>query len=366
MRQPSRFAAAFRSATMRTIALPLVSMILLLGCGLSTDREAEADRQAESLSGADGADSGAETAAQAELERQLAEREALVEQRERQLELQEELSRRERLLADRERELEAREQQTRTRSENVARQLADAEQKLAEIEAAERRVADEWQKLERYEQQRQQREREREELERERARQGAEPEPAEPADRTPPGAAERLRAGMTFQVEIQETLSSRDSQTGDIFSTRTIGDVYDTDGTLVVPEGSELQGFVVDARPLRKVGGRATLALEFNRLILESGEVIDLRASFVELGEDQKRDKKKIGGAAIAGAILGGLLGDEDAALVGAAVGAAAGTAAVLRTKGREVEVPEGSIVTLELEEVVTVSTRYGRVVDEG
>ena len=49
---------------------------------------------------------------------------------------------------------------------------------------------------------------------------------------------------------------------------------------------------------------------------------------------------------------------------MGAAVGAAAGTAAVMKAEGREVEIPAGTLVELELDEVVTVSTEYRGVVE--
>jgi hypothetical protein len=181
---------------------------------------------------------------------------------------------------------------------------------------------------------------------------------AEAAERR--AALERLRAGTSFEVEIEEALSSGTNRVGDTFRTTVTEDVRDADGALVVPAGSVLWGEVIDARPLRRVGGQATLALEFRTLELSSGERVELRARFVELGRNKKKDKAKIAGAAIAGAILGRILGDGEAAAVGAAVGAAAGTAAVMSAEGREVEIPEGTVIALELEEVVTVTTRYG------
>ncbi len=168
---------------------------------------------------------------------------------------------------------------------------------------------------------------------------------------------------MVLEVEIQESLSSGTSQEGDTFRNLVVEDIFDRDGVLVVPAGSQVLGVVVEAKPLRRVGGQATLGLEFDRLILESGEIIEIRASFLELGKNKKKDKAKIAGAAVVGTILGHILGDGEAAAVGAAVGAAAGTVAAMRAEGHEVEVPAGTVVRLELEEVVTVTTQYGGVV---
>jgi uncharacterized protein YcfJ len=78
---------------------------------------------------------------------------------------------------------------------------------------------------------------------------------------------------------------------------------------------------------------------------------------------DVSMSEKKIAVGAVAGAILGRILGDGDAAVVGGIVGAAAGTAAVLQSKGKEVELPAGTQLTLEFDQVVSSSARYGPVV---
>jgi hypothetical protein len=181
-------------------------------------------------------------------------------------------------------------------------------------------------------------------------------ERAEPAVAAKP---ELLRAGMRLEVEIEDTLSSGSSRVGDSFRTVLVDDVRAEDGTLVVPAGAEVHGKVVEARPLRKVGGQAALGLVLDRLVLPSGDAIEIQASLLELGRNKKGDKAKIAGAVIAGAILGSILGDSDGALVGAAAGAAASTAYVVKAEGREVEIPAGTVVTLEVEEVVTVRTQY-------
>ena len=164
---------------------------------------------------------------------------------------------------------------------------------------------------------------------------------------------------MRLDVEIDSTLSSGTSQVGDEFKTLLVDDVRTEDGTLVAPAGSEVWGEVVEARPLRKVGGQAALGVSLDRLVLPTGETVEIRASLLQVGKNKKGDKAKIAGAVIAGAILGSILGDSEGALVGAAAGAAASTAYVVKAEGREVEIPAGTVVTLEVDEVVTVRTEY-------
>lgn len=179
-----------------------------------------------------------------------------------------------------------------------------------------------------------------------------------PAERI--AALERLGAGAELELEIEDDLSSGTSTAGEVFRSRLTSDVLGPEGELIVPAGSVVWGRVVDARPLRRVGGRATLELQFERLELPSGESVEVRASLLEQGRNKKKDKAKIVGGAIAGLILGRILGDGETAAAGAAVGAAAGTAAAISAEGREVELPAGTELSLVLEEVVTVTTRYG------
>ena len=171
-----------------------------------------------------------------------------------------------------------------------------------------------------------------------------------------------LQPGKVMEVEILETLSSRTHRRGDTFSARLVGDLRAEDGTLVVPAGAEIEGEVVEVTPLRKVGGQASIGIEFTRIAVSPGESVEIRASVSELGADKSKDKKKIIGATIAGAILGRVLGGKggENAVLGAAAGAAAGTAAVARSKGKDAVIEAGELIALQLEEVVTVEIGYG------
>lgn len=176
-------------------------------------------------------------------------------------------------------------------------------------------------------------------------------------------AAQRLRPGTRFEVEITETISSASARVGDIVSTRLSNDIVDARGDVLVAAGTELRGRVTEVRPLRKVGGRAALGVVIDRIILPNGDEIEIRARLEEFGKDKRSDKFRIAGAAVAGAILGGIFGDAEGAVAGAAAGAAAGTAAVAQAKGEEVELPAGLTLELELEEIVTVREEIGDVV---
>jgi hypothetical protein len=74
-------------------------------------------------------------------------------------------------------------------------------------------------------------------------------------------------------------------------------------------------------------------------------------------GADPNADKKKIAGAAIAGAILGQIIGkDTKGTLIGAAAGAAAGTAVTKAREKYEVCLPAGSQLQIKLTEAIVLS----------
>ena len=175
--------------------------------------------------------------------------------------------------------------------------------------------------------------------------------PARPAP-APEPIIKTVPAGTVLEVAFLDGLSSKTSMMGDGFKARVTKDVS-IDGLPVIPAGSVLRGNVTEAVSLRKIGGKAKLALEFSKLELPSGTTALIQASLVQEGKSEtKKDAATIGGATAGGAVLGRLLDKKHGTkgtLIGAAIGAAAGTAIASKTEGEEVEIPAGMEVTLQL-----------------
>ena len=171
-------------------------------------------------------------------------------------------------------------------------------------------------------------------------------------------------AGRVLDVEFTKTLASNSSAPGESFRARVAHDVEE-DGEVVIPAGSEILGQVTEAVPLRKVGGQAKLALRFTDLVLPSGATVPIDASFVQQGRSETgKDAAAIGGGAAAGAVIGHVLGKGNrskGAVIGAIIGAAAGTAIASKTPGEEVVIPQGSVVSLKLDESVRVKVTTRR-----
>ncbi len=191
----------------------------------------------------------------------------------------------------------------------------------------------------------------------------AEPEPApslSPAPLPAPAAPPEPRtvlvtvpAGTELEVEFLDSLSSEGSRTGDEFRARVSRQVL-ADGRVAIPVGSIVRGTVTEAVSLKKVGGRARLALEFDRLEIPSGDRAEIRVSFADQGKSEtKKDAATIGGAAAGGAIVGRLLNRSNktkGGTIGAILGAAVGTAVAARTEGEEVVIERGTVVGLKLD----------------
>ncbi len=70
----------------------------------------------------------------------------------------------------------------------------------------------------------------------------------------------------------------------------------------------------------------------------------------------KKKDALTIGIPAAGGAVVGALIGGKKGAGIGAAAGGGAGTAAVLTTRGKDVRVGRGAVLSVRLTSPLTVS----------
>jgi uncharacterized protein YqgC (DUF456 family) len=94
--------------------------------------------------------------------------------------------------------------------------------------------------------------------------------------------------------------------------------------------------------------------------VLPSGSTLPLHASFLEEGKSRAgRDAATIGGSTAGGALLGRILSNGGrGTILGALVGAAVGTAIASKTAGEEVVIPEGSVISLKLDQPLAVDAR--------
>lgn len=166
----------------------------------------------------------------------------------------------------------------------------------------------------------------------------------------------RLPEGTEMTVRLEQPLSSRTARVEDRFEATVARPVY-VDGRIVVPDGSRVQGTVTVAENAQRPARGGKLSLSFDRLLLDDGTSVDLHTRLVQVKEDIASSgtaKQGAIGAAIGG-ILGKVLGGTKGALIGVLLGGAGGA---ITSSGDDVELPEGTVFTLQLERPATVLRR--------
>jgi hypothetical protein len=166
-----------------------------------------------------------------------------------------------------------------------------------------------------------------------------------------------IPAGTVLPIRLGSTVASDSSHVEDTVR-GTVRRPVSIRGVAVIPAGSVIAGHVTDAEQSARVKGRARIAFRFTSLDLPGkGDRITIRtATIARRAPATKRDDAaKIGGGAAGGAVIGGILGGKSGAAKGAAIGGAAGTGVVLSTRGREVRVPAGTLLSVRLTAPITV-----------
>jgi hypothetical protein len=132
------------------------------------------------------------------------------------------------------------------------------------------------------------------------------------------------------------------------------------DGVDVVPAGTTVVGSVTEAQRAGRVKGRARLALRFHSLAVDGEEALEIAAAPIarEAAATKKEDAAKIGIGAGAGAVIGAIAGGKRGAVVGGTVGAGAGTGVVLATRGDEVTLAAGTVLSTSLTRPLAVRVR--------
>jgi len=132
-------------------------------------------------------------------------------------------------------------------------------------------------------------------------------------------------------------------------------------GQKALSEGSRLSGVVTSATQSGRVKGLAHVAVRFDTLVPTGEEArynIQTATVVRTAPSTKKKDALEIGAPAAGGAIIGGVLGGKKGAAIGTAVGGGAGAAVVLSTRGKEIHLPKGAALTLQLSQPLTVRVR--------
>ncbi|HKP16078.1 MAG TPA: peptidoglycan-binding domain-containing protein [Gemmatimonadaceae bacterium] len=176
---------------------------------------------------------------------------------------------------------------------------------------------------------------------------------------TPVAAQGRLvlPAGSVILVRTTTPLQSASAQTGQTFET-TVSETVGLDEYSVIPEGSRIRGVVSVARPAtRQQSG--VIEVVFDRITLADGSVLPISGKLTSTDSVERRQIEQDANARV---VLVGGRGGIGAAIAGAGASrspnnifAALGS---MLSEGRDVNVPAGTALAVELERAVTVRGR--------
>jgi hypothetical protein len=190
-------------------------------------------------------------------------------------------------------------------------------------------------------------------------------------------------AGLTMPISLQTSISTQVAKPGDMIQAQIAQTMYLGDAT--IPQGSVLTGTITDAEAGRRLSRSGELSIKFNRLRTPDGIETPITAhliggigKYTDKGSDTSDTvrgegwKAKVGQTAIrggvgagAGAALGtaigaiagrGGAGAGRGAWSGAAIGGGVGAASMLMRKGRDVIIPSGTQMQLQLDAPATIA----------
>jgi len=163
-----------------------------------------------------------------------------------------------------------------------------------------------------------------------------------------------VQSGTRVDVTLADRISSEDAHVGDAWHGTVAKDVATENGGTIAA-GSQVDGVVANVVPAKR-GTRAMLELAV-RTIWVNGNDVSIAATSepVVAGSPRARNLGAIAGGAAAGALIGKTVGDGKNGTVGGVIGGAAATGIVAGSKGFQVVLPEGVVMTFTVSETVAL-----------
>jgi hypothetical protein len=159
-----------------------------------------------------------------------------------------------------------------------------------------------------------------------------------------------IPSGTEVDVRLTTPLTSDTAQPEDRVEATTLVDLYNGN-QLIVPANSTMTGWVTSVDRASRTDRKGSLTLEFNRIIV-NGRTYDAKAYVTQALESGglKDEAGRIGAGSAVGAIIGGILGGVKGAVAGILIG---GGGVIAATEGKDVHLPEGTVLRVRFENAV-------------
>jgi hypothetical protein len=184
------------------------------------------------------------------------------------------------------------------------------------------------------------------------------PAPTSPSPAAPAASSASLAAGTKLTATTTAEVRSDKNKVGDTVTATIASDVKDNTGRVVIPAGSAVVLKVTAIKESENKSDKTgTLTLQPTSVSI-NGQSYPVSARIDSVGTQLQGRKTgagdiaKVGAGAGIGAVVGRVLGGSTkGAVIGGVIGGAVGAQRAVETKDRDVVLPEGTSVTLVLDQ---------------
>jgi len=178
---------------------------------------------------------------------------------------------------------------------------------------------------------------------------------------TAAASATEIPKGAHVLLRMVNSINTRTAQEGDYVYLRTASPIS-VGGQIVAPADSYVQGVVAQSKRSGRGSGRAQLSIRLDTITLASGKVfkfsphlssvdsndsgqkVESNENIIRQGSTHGQDAKQISILAGGGASIGGIADRGwKGAGIGAGIGSGVGLATVLLSRGKEVDLKQGT-----------------------
>ncbi len=185
-------------------------------------------------------------------------------------------------------------------------------------------------------------------------------------------SAAEIPSGTHVLLRMVNSINTRTAREGDRVYLQTASPIA-VNGKILVPPGTYVEGTVSHAKQSGMVSGRAELGIRLETLTMEgkslkisprlgsvdshdTSQHVEQNENIVKQGNDYGTDARRIAILAGSGASIGGIADNSwSSAGIGAGIGSAVGVATTLLTRGKQVELRQGTTLDVVFDRPITV-----------
>ncbi len=165
-----------------------------------------------------------------------------------------------------------------------------------------------------------------------------------------------IPSGTTFSVRMIDSIDTGRNQPGDMFHASIYAPIT-IDDKVIIPEGADVTGRIVDLKDAGRFAGQPELGLELVSVAMNGRSYSLVTDKYRQQGASRgARTAKTVGSGAAIGAIIGAIAGGGKGAAIGAATGAGVGGGVQAATKPKQVHIAPEALLSFRLVSPLTVT----------